>query len=364
MPDRTLKTVAMRWTNPDLRISRRRMMRATVAGIVASLAGCATTSALQTPSRSVGKRVVVIGAGFSGLYAAQQLAVAGYDVTVLEARGRVGGRVVSISNLLPGRTIEGGGEWIGANHPHWQALAQAMGLKMREAGDDEGLAIRYKLDGKILTEKEVESVDADLERVEQEMTKLAQPVLAAEAWKSPDAKKLDEMSLRAYLESLKLSEVGLKVAETIFAADNGMPTKDQSLLGNLAMIAGGGGESYWTDSEVYRCDGGNQMLAKKLAEQLGDRVKLNQPVRKILVEKDKCGVWVGVDNPIECDDLILAIPPSLWGKMEISPALPAERADGPKREVGRAGQEPILARGRQWTGNALRSPRQRNLGRH
>jgi hypothetical protein len=39
----------------------------------------------------------------------------------------------------------------------------------------------------------------------------------------------------------------------------------QSYLGNLAMVKGGGLEKYWTESEVYRCKGGNQQLATRLA---------------------------------------------------------------------------------------------------
>ena len=60
-----------------------------------------------------GGRVVVIGAGFSGLAAAYELAQAGYDVTVVEARNRVGGRVISFSDIVPGKNVEGGGELIG-----------------------------------------------------------------------------------------------------------------------------------------------------------------------------------------------------------------------------------------------------------
>ena len=48
-------------------------------------------------------------------------------------------------------------------------------------------------------------------------------------------------------------------------SDNGMVTHWQSYLGNLAMVKGGGLEKYWTESEVYRCQGGNQQLARKFA---------------------------------------------------------------------------------------------------
>ena len=48
--------------------------------------------------------MIVVGGGFSGLAAAYELSRAGYDVTVAEARNRVGGRVISFSDLVPERT--------------------------------------------------------------------------------------------------------------------------------------------------------------------------------------------------------------------------------------------------------------------
>ncbi len=57
------------------------------------------------------RRVVVVGAGFAGLAAADALAVGGADVIVLEARDRVGGRVWS-RELANGAVVEMGAEFI------------------------------------------------------------------------------------------------------------------------------------------------------------------------------------------------------------------------------------------------------------
>lgn len=47
------------------------------------------------------KRVVVVGAGLAGLAAARQLRFMGFDVTVLEGRRRVGGRVMTYKREEP-----------------------------------------------------------------------------------------------------------------------------------------------------------------------------------------------------------------------------------------------------------------------
>ena len=63
------------------------------------------------------KSCVIIGAGFSGLAAAYKLKNAGWNVTILEARDRIGGRVFSYrlpknKNLV----CELGAEWVGESH--------------------------------------------------------------------------------------------------------------------------------------------------------------------------------------------------------------------------------------------------------
>src|SRR5688500_20260401 len=86
-------------------------------------------------TRQKAGRAVIIGAGFSGLAAAHELSKAGYDVTVVEARNRVGGRVISFSDLVPGKNVEGGGELIGTDHPAWLGYARQFGLEFLGVGE-------------------------------------------------------------------------------------------------------------------------------------------------------------------------------------------------------------------------------------
>jgi monoamine oxidase len=72
-------------------------------------------------------KVIVIGAGFAGLSAAQRLKAAGFEVVVLEARDRVGGRVHTFANSNA-TTIEEGATWIHGNQAEFEALVAGMSL--------------------------------------------------------------------------------------------------------------------------------------------------------------------------------------------------------------------------------------------
>jgi monoamine oxidase len=77
------------------------------------------------------KSCIVIGAGLSGLAAAYELTKARWKVTVLEARGRTGGRVLTFRfrDHAPDLYCELGGEWIGRGHKHMKALCKEFGLE-------------------------------------------------------------------------------------------------------------------------------------------------------------------------------------------------------------------------------------------
>jgi len=146
--------------------------------------------AFAKSTKSSGKSVIIIGAGFAGLAAAHELLAAGYQVTVLEARDRVSGRVVTFDNFVPGRWVEGGGELIGSNHPIWVAYAKKFGLDLIQIPESDA-SVPVVLDGKLLTDEESEPLWEQVEKIQARITRDARPVVADKPWNTPNAKALD-----------------------------------------------------------------------------------------------------------------------------------------------------------------------------
>jgi monoamine oxidase len=156
------------------------------------------------------------------------------------------------------------------------------------------------------------------------MNEDAEPIDAHEPWNSPNAEALDQKTTADWLRKLKKSDVSSRAIATQLWADNGAPLERQSYLGMLAQVKGGGLDKYWTDSEVYRCKGGNQQLASKLAESNGkDHLIIGMPVTAVRVSDKKAIVTCKDRRTIEADDVVLAIPPSVWHKIQFLPELPA-----------------------------------------
>lgn len=303
-------------------VSRREALKASLAAAMAlGLAGPAGLA--RAAGRTQRRRIVVIGAGFAGLACADRLVALGHDVRVIEASSRVGGRVLTFQNataIAPGRITEGGGELIGSNHPAWLAMAKRFGLSMRDVTEEEG-DTPVLMDGVLLDNERVTWLFALMDAAFERMTQDARAIDASRPWDAPDALALDARTTRDWIESLGLDPLAANALDTQFRADNGVDTQKQSYLGNLAAVAGGGHEKYWTESEVYRCGEGNQALARALATQLGSRrIITGAPVTRLA--KLASGAW-----RVECgsaafegEQVVLAVPPSVWNDIAFEPA--------------------------------------------
>jgi monoamine oxidase len=300
-------------------ITRRQMIERSLAAAAGLLLSERFTA--RPAARGPG-RVVVVGAGFSGLAAAFELAGVGYDVVVIEARNRVGGRVLSFSDLVPGKNVEGGAELVGSNHPSWMAYAKRFGLDFLDVHDEE-LDAPIVLGGRRLTTKEAEALWEEMDPALAPMTQDAASVDGHRPWTAPDAEARDRRTLGSWIAALDASPLCRAAIHTMMTADNGVVAEWQSYLANLAMVSGGGGEKFWTDSEVYRCRGGNQQLARKLAEALGARVRTRTIVRSITVAERGVRVALDTGDVLEADHLVLTAPPPVWNRIAIEPPLPA-----------------------------------------
>lgn len=300
-------------------ITRRDMIQRSLAAAGALLISDRIAFAL--PQGSAG-RVVVVGAGFSGLAAAYELTRAGYDVTVVEARNRVGGRVISFSDIVPGKNVEGGGELIGSNHPAWVGYAKQFKLEFLDVGEEDA-EFPIVLNGKRLTGDESEALWEEMEAAFKPLLADAAGIDADRPWTAANAEALDKRTLGSWIEGLSVSPLCKAGIDAMMTADNGVVTDWQSYLGNLAMWKGGGLEKYWTDSEAYRCRGGNQQLAAKFVAAIGAaKVLTRTPVRSIELTDTGAHVALATGRTLEADRVILTAPPSTWNRIAIDPALP------------------------------------------
>ena len=299
-------------------ITRREMIQRSLAAAGALL----ISDRFGVSAQKGAGRVVVIGGGFSGLAAGYELSKAGYDVTVVEARNRIGGRVISFSDLVPGKNVEGGGELIGSNHPAWVGYARQFGLEFIDVSEED-LEFPIVLNGRRLSGEESEALWEEMEKAFAPLLVDAAKVDPDQPWTSPNAEALDRRTLANWINGLDVSPLCKEALRAMNMADNGVVTEWQSYLANLAMWKGGGLERYWTESEVYRCKGGNQQLAMKLAGAIGSaRVLTRTPVRSVAMTERGASVVLANGKTLEADHVILTAPPSVWNKIAIDPALP------------------------------------------
>jgi monoamine oxidase len=276
----------------------------------------------QRPQPGSGSTVIVIGAGFAGLAAANELFHAGYKVTILEAQRRLGGRVLSLNDVVPGKVVEAGGELIGDNHHAWLSYRAKFGFGFTPVHDGENAPIILR--HHMLNKQEATDLVEQMEEIFLELSRLADKIDDPfRPWLSNVASQYDTLSLRSWIGSCRAKSLCKYAVDLQFSTDNGVSADKQSMLGILAMIKGGGGMKYFTETERHRCTGGNQQLAVKLAEPLTDSLHLGFRVKT--VRKSNAGMAVeGIEwtereqkkITFSGKDLVLAVPPSVWSTIQ------------------------------------------------
>jgi monoamine oxidase len=289
-------------------------------------------SVAEVAPRMSDKTVIVIGAGFAGLTAAWWLAIHGFQVTVVEARKRIGGRVHT--KRANQRVLECGGELIGRNHANWLRLASYFGLGLSPITTEENYAAEslkspMLLNGERISVGDQETLYDEMRRALRTLDPLAAKVKGLTPWESKLRGK-DSESVEDWLKTLKrVSDRTIAALRFQLECDQTIPVEQQSLLGLLAAVNGGSltdlsdrrreePSEFWTETEVYRCAGGNDQLAECLKKEIGERggqVLLSTPASNITLDSNDISVTAN-GKKYSGQWVVVAVPPSCWNTIE------------------------------------------------
>lgn len=275
--------------------------------------------------------VCIVGAGYAGLTAARRLTQAGKSVVVLEARDRIGGRIWT-AELPDGTPVDRGGAWLAPRHDRMFALAREVGVatyKTYVAGKHvllgEGRLRTYRG----LIPKISPAAILTLWLANARLDRMAKGVPLDAPWTAARAAEWDARSVQWFVER---SGIRTTLARDLWeSAVRGLfpgDLDDISFLNMLFLI-----RSHGSINTLFSIQGGSQenlvvggagSIARRVADDLGDVIRLSAPVRAIRQKADS----VEVETPaltVSARHAIVTIPPALIPEIAFDPVLPADR---------------------------------------
>ena len=241
-------------------------------------------------------QVAVVGAGFSGLAAAVELVDAGYEVTVFEARSRVGGRVWSEPIDGPNGTgpiIERGAEFVIEGYDHMRRWLDRFGLELADTGMS-----YYERDAHGVSD------------VSRDDMRAGAALLANTPHESSE-------SVGAVLARLDVRpDVAAAIGARIqVSCAYGIDDLNVCVIDHTASFA---------PLPSFRVATGNQSLATAMAAFLGERIRLGTPVTEISWGDDGARVRTATGE-LEFDAVVVTIPLPHLREFSFNPPLPPER---------------------------------------
>lgn len=272
--------------------------------------------------------VVIVGAGFAGLTAARELDRRGYDVVVLEGRDRVGGR--SQTTTLAGVPVDLGATFVGPTQTEVNKLAADVGCPTVPTHTHGKNLIRWR--GRVRAYRStipklsiLELVDVS--RIQWRFERLARQVPRAEPWSSTVAPKLDGMTLDGWLRSMHASVSTRDLMAIMARVTWGCEPDEVSMLHAVRYVKAAGGIGPMLDvkggAQQDRFPGGTQAIAQRMAETLGERVRLGEVVTRVSRGDDGVTVHTGA-GAVTARAAVVAVAPQHRSGITFEPGLPEE----------------------------------------
>ena len=316
-----------------MRLSRRSLLTSTAAAGAAIVGGSAQVKAARS---GASVDVVVIGGGLSGLIAARAIKRQGRSVLLLEAKPRIGGRMVNQA-VSGGGVIDLGGQWGGKTHHRFASLTDELGMRRYPSYYD-GKGV-FHWNGQSMTTDLFDAFnrsigfsnpdDIDLPESEkqaalklwQTMLAIAETIPPEQPWTAPNAAALDALPVSQWLSEQGASPLAMWMFGWICRGGGAQvfePYEASMLHLCWTMAVSPPGET----PEEWLLFGGAGEVAKRLAAELGSDVLLNAPVSSIRETEGRVTVTYGDRQTIKASSAVVAIPPITRLQIQFQPPLP------------------------------------------
>jgi monoamine oxidase len=311
---------------------------------IAGTAAAATLGAPAVISQRRARSAVVIGAGLAGLAAAYRLKNAGWNVTVLEARDRIGGRVFSHKDQETGLVCELGAEWVGESHERIKALCRDFNIPLQKHQFEDFLL----RDGRVYRPGEwgfSPQAKAAFEKM----------IAGYEKLTAAQKTRLDRYDWWNHLERIGFTPDDLRLRDLMDSTDFGESIRHVSAFAALAEYA----ESSPKNEMDYKMTGGNSRLVEEFVKRIGlDNIETDTIVTGIAQSKGRVIVNArspllntdhGVFSGIACDAVICTAPVQSLLEIDFDPPLPAaQRAAAEQLTYSRICKNSVVYSDRFW----------------
>lgn len=270
--------------------------------------------------------VLIVGGGLAGLMAGYRLHQDDVDVQVLEARDRVGGRV--LTREVGGHQVDMGAQWIGPDQHRMQALVDELDIETFPQHDTGAAQLRVAGDVRTF-DSELRALSPlaglDFEYGTWKLERLCREVPLNDPAAADRAQEWDSMTVATWRDSQFRTEAAKRTFDCAVRAIFASEPAELSFLFFLFYLHAGGGfdtlASVEDGAQQTRLVGGTQQIADTLADDL--EVKLDTPVHRI--ERGEDGVTVDSRaGSVEAAYCIVAVPPTAANRIEFEPGLPAK----------------------------------------
>lgn len=269
------------------------------AELIAAYCSLSTSSMLD---------VLIIGAGAAGLAAARDLATAGRQVTVLEARERIGGRVNTSFAEDSRQPMELGAEFVHGKHPALMKILDEAGINFCDVSDHHWYFERGKLSKTHDFWNKLHAV--------MDLMKLDQP----------------DLSFAEFLKSLPVDEAARQAKAVATRYVEGFHAAPVERIGVHGLIKANEAEDEIEGDKGFRIPGGYCQVTDALqraAVAAGANFKLNTVVKEIRWSAEGVEVLASENETAEvfsAASLLITLPLGVLQKS-------LEQVQGPKFEV-------------------------------